>query len=95
MEIDFDAAGLVGNCTGGPKFPIDGVTCVPDFVPKSTVALTTFLEETDAKVVAFAASVVTARTGGVAAPVCQSVAAVAEGEGKMFSFRVHLSGGGG
>ena len=95
LEIDFDAAGLVGNCTGGPKFPIDGVTCVPDFVPKSTVALTTFLEETDAKVVAFAASVVTARTGGVAAPVCQSVAAVAEGEGKMFSFRVHLSGGGG
>jgi 5'-nucleotidase/UDP-sugar diphosphatase len=44
LTVDFDAAGIVTKCTGGPKFPIDGLSYSPELDANSTAILTAHLE---------------------------------------------------
>jgi 5'-nucleotidase/UDP-sugar diphosphatase len=44
LTVDFDADGMVTNCTGGPKFPIDGTAYSPELDADSTATLTAHLE---------------------------------------------------
>jgi 5'-nucleotidase len=44
LTVDFDAEGIVTNCAGGPKFPIDGLSYSPELDANSTEILTAHLE---------------------------------------------------
>lgn len=46
LSVDFDVNGIVTSCTGGPKFPINGISYSPELDVNSTKALTAHLEAT-------------------------------------------------